>query len=402
MIKKIRVDQLRPGMFIHDLNCGWLDHPFLSNSFHVGDLASVEKIVRHGIRELYIDTARGDDVHNAPTQHEIEAALDEQFEHIAQAAAAPPAHVPLRTEALRARRLRGEANRIVLNLMHDVRLGRQIEIEHAEPMVSNIVDSIFANRDALLPILRLKRHDEYTFQHCVSVAALLAAFARHLGLSREIARELGLGGLLHDIGKARIAENILNKPGKLDDKEFARMRCHVDEGLEVLRNSKRISDIALQVTAEHHERCDGSGYPQAMDKNALSLYGKMAAIVDVYDAITSNRVYHKGIPPTLALRKLLEWSNHHFDAALVQSFIRAVGIYPSGSLVALNNDCLAVVTEQHEDDLLKPMLCVFFNTSRRAYIEPYMLDLSAQDSIKITAYENPETWQIDPYRWLQA
>jgi putative nucleotidyltransferase with HDIG domain len=400
MIKKIRIDQLRPGMFIHDLNCGWLDHPFLTNAFHVDQQATVEKIARHGIRELYIDTARGDDVHTAPTQREVEAVLDRQLQQIAQEAPPPPMRTALQVEAVRARRLRGEANRIVHKLMHDVRLGRQIEVDQAEPMVESIVDSIFANRDALLPILRLKRHDEYTFQHSVSVAALLAAFARHLDLGRDTARELGLGGLLHDIGKARIAEQILNKPGKLSDAEFARMRCHVDEGLDVLHNTPQVSAIALQVTAEHHERFDGSGYPHALSAPGLSLYGKMAAIVDVYDAITSNRVYHKGIPPTLALRKLLEWSAHHFDAALVHSFIRAVGIYPSGSLVSLSNDRLGVVLEQHETNLLTPFLCVFFDTRRRAYIEPYMLDLATHDEEKIIAYENPETWQIDPYRWL--
>lgn len=400
MIKKIRIEQLQPGMFIHDLNCGWLDHPFLTNAFHVGDQATVEKIARHGVRELYIDTARGDDVPSAPTLGEVEAVLDQQMQHIAQAEPPPAKKTSLQAEAVRARRLRSEANRIVHRLMRDVRLGRQIEVDQAEPMVESIVDSIFANRDALLPILRLKRHDEYTFQHSVSVAALLAAFARNLGLSREITRELGLGGLLHDIGKARIAESILNKPGKLNDTEFARMRCHVNEGLDVLHTAPRISPIALQVTAEHHERFDGSGYPQALAADQVSLYGKMAAIVDVYDAITSNRVYHKGIPPTLALRKLLEWSAHHFDAALVHSFIRAVGIYPSGSLVSLSNGRLGVVLEQHENSLLTPLLCVFFDKQRRTYIEPYILDLATRQDEKIIAYENPETWHIDPYRWL--
>ena len=190
------------------------------------------------------------------------------------------------------------------------------------------------------------------------------------------------------------------RPGKLNDTEFARMRCHVNEGLDVLHTTPRISPIALQVTAEHHERFDGSGYPQALAADQVSLYGKMAAIVDVYDAITSNRVYHKGIPPTLALRKLLEWSAHHFDAALVHSFIRAVGIYPSGSLVSLSNERLGVVLEQHENSLLTPLLCVFFDKQRRTYIEPYILDLATRQDEKIIAYENPETWHIDPYRWL--
>lgn len=401
MIKKIGIDQLQPGMFIHDLNCGWLDHPFLRNHIPVQDEATVGKIRAIGIRELYIDTQHGDDVASAPTQHEVSAELERRLLDIAERQDAQPVITEVGEEAPRARRLHSEANRIVRSLMDDVRLGHQIEVERLEPMVEGMVDSIFRNQDALLPLAKLKHHDTYTFEHSVSVCALMVSFARGLQLPRPAIKEIAMGALLHDVGKARVPDAILNKPAKLTDDEFARMKAHVVQSVAVLERTPGISDTALRVAGEHHERFDGSGYPQRLRDEGISLYGRMAAVVDVYDAISSDRVYHKGMPPTLALRKLLEWSDHHFDPALVQTFIRAIGIYPSGALVRLESDRLGVVVEQNEGSLLTPRVRVFYHAGRQYYIPPETVDLAhAQD--RITGFENYEKWQIDPYQCLPA
>ncbi|OMG56205.1 phosphodiesterase [Azonexus hydrophilus] len=400
MIKQIRVDQLKPGMFIHDLNCGWLDHPFLTNAFHVRDMATVDKIIKIGIRELYIDTIKGADVWAAPTQSEVNADLERRLQEIAERNTDKPIIVDLKDEAARARRLQGEANKLVRNMMDDVRLGQQVEIERVEPLVEGMVDSIFRNQDALLPLARLKNHDDYTFQHSVSVCALLVAFGRGMKLDKVVIREMALGGLLHDVGKARIPDRILNKPGKLSEDEFGHMQHHVDEGVLLLQQSPGISEIALKVTAEHHERYDGSGYPGGLVEKNISLYGQMASIVDVYDAITSERVYHKGMAPTQALKKLLEWSSHHFDPKLVQAFIRSIGIYPSGSLVMLDSKRLGVVVEQNEDKLLEPVIRVFYHAGQQHYIPPEMIDLSKFQQDRIASFESFEKWKIDPYQWL--
>lgn len=400
MIKQIRVDQLKPGMFIHDLNCGWLDHPFLTNAFYVRDMATVDKIIKIGIRELYIDTIKGADVWAAPTQSEVNADLERRLQEIAERNTDKPIIVDLKDEAARARRLQGEANKLVRNMMDDVRLGQQVEIERVEPLVEGMVDSIFRNQDALLPLARLKNHDDYTFQHSVSVCALLVAFGRGMKLDKAVIREMALGGLLHDVGKARIPDRILNKPGKLSEDEFGHMQHHVDEGVLLLQQSPGISEIALKVTAEHHERYDGSGYPGGLVEKNISLYGQMASIVDVYDAITSERVYHKGMAPTQALKKLLEWSSHHFDPKLVQAFIRSIGIYPSGSLVMLDSKRLGVVVEQNEDKLLEPVIRVFYHAGQQHYIPPEMIDLSKFQQDRIASFESFEKWKIDPYQWL--
>jgi putative nucleotidyltransferase with HDIG domain len=399
MIKQITTDQLKPGMYIHDLNCGWMDHPFLSNAFKVHDQATVEKIVNLGIRQLYIDTVKGADVWSAPTQQEVNADLERRLHEIAQKKEDKPVVVEVREEAARARRLHTEANKVVRHMMEDIRLGQQIQVDRVEPMVESMVDSIFRNQDALLPLARLKNHDDYTFEHSVSVCALLVAFARGMKLPREVIREIAMGGLLHDVGKARVPDEILNKPAKLTDEEFAQMKNHVVQSSILLRATPGVSEIAQEVAGQHHERFDGTGYPNKLAGQEISLYGQMAAIVDVYDAISSERVYHKGMQPSQALKKLLEWSSHHFDPQLVQTFIRAIGIYPSGTLVRLESGRLGVVVEQNEGNLLKPVVRVFYHAGKQHYIPPEVVDLAkVQDSI--AGVENYEKWNIDPYQWL--
>jgi HD-GYP domain-containing protein (c-di-GMP phosphodiesterase class II) len=401
MIKQIRTDQLKPGMYIHDLNCGWLDHPFLSNAFAVRDQATIDKIAKIGIRELYIDTVRGADVWAAPTQQEVNADLERRLQEIARKQPEKPIAAELKDEAARAKRLHGEANKIVRHMMDDIRLGQQIQVDRVEPMVENMVESIFRNQDALLPLARLKNHDDYTFEHSVSVCALMVAFARGMKLPKDVIKEIAMGALLHDVGKARVPDDILNKPAKLNEDEFLQMKDHVVQSIVLLENTPGISETALQVAGQHHERHDGTGYPHKLAGDEISLYGQMAAIVDVYDAISSERVYHKGMSPTQALKKLLEWSDHHFNPQLVQTFIRSIGIYPAGTLVRLDSNRMGVVVEQNEGKLLEPTVRIFYHAGKQHYIPPEIIDLSkVQD--RIASFENYEKWNIDPYQWLPS
>lgn len=401
MIKRISTDQLQPGMFIHDLNCGWLDHPFLTNAFQVRDQATVDKIIAFGIREVYIDTVKGADVRAGQPQAEVNADLERRLQEIAQKKAERPVVVELKEEVARARRLHGEANKVVRQLMDDARFGQPLEVDRIEPMVDGIIESIFRNADALLPLARLKQQNDYTFQHSVSVCALLVAFGRSMKLSRDEVHDLALGGILHDIGKASMSEDILNKPGKLTEEEFRHMQGHVQAGLDLLDSSTTLRPAVRQVVAEHHERFDGTGYPGYLPGTSISLYGQMAAIVDVYDAICSERVYHKGMSPTQALKKLLEWSAHHFDPKLVQAFVRAIGIYPSGTLVRLESNRLGVVIEQNEGRLLEPSVRVFYHAQQRHYLPPEIVDL-ARSQDKIASFESYEKWNIDPAQWLPS
>lgn len=401
MIKQIRTDQLKPGMFIHDLNCGWLDHSFMSSTFKVRDQATVDKILELGIRELYIDTVKGADVREARPQTEVNADLERRLQEIAQKPVEKPVVADLKNEAVRARRLHAEANKVVRQVLDDIRFGQKIQIDRVEPLIDSMMESVFRNQNALLPLARLKKLDDYTFEHSVGVSALLIVFGRVMKLPKETIKELALGGLLHDIGKIQIPDSIIDKPGKLTDDEYLLIQSHVSAGTKLLENAPGISDVVRKVVGEHHERIDGSGYPNRLVGKQISLYGQMAAIVDVYDAITSEKVYNHGMPATQALKKLLEWSKHHFDPQLVQAFIRAVGIYPTGSLVRLESNRMGVVIEQNDGKLLEPVVRVFYHAGQQHYVPPEIVDLAKMQD-RVASIESYEKWKIDPYQWLPA
>ncbi len=397
MIKRIRSEQLKPGMFIHDLNCGWIDHPFAFNTFRVKDEGTVQKIIAYGIREVYIDTAVGLDVTDAQTQAEVDAEIHQGIVRVAEGRKPPP-HAPLREEIVAARRIHSEANKVVHDIMSDIRLGKQIEVEKVEPVVERITDSIFRNKDALTSLSRIKEKDNYTFQHSVSVCALLVAFARAMEYERDVILEAGTGGLLHDIGKMKVPDSVLNKPGALTAPEFTIMQSHAALGRDILKETAGVTDIAILIAGQHHERFDGTGYPDKLKDDGISVFGQMAAIVDVYDALTSNRIYHKGMEPTAALKKLFEWGKFHFNEELVQHFIRVIGIYPVGALVSLESGQLAVVVQQGEKSLLQPQVRIIFDLEK-GYITPRDLDLSSGND-HIVNHELADKWGIDPFKYI--
>ena len=401
MIKRIRSDQLKPGMFIHDLNCGWMEHPFAFNSLKVSDEKIIEQIIASGIRELYIDSNKGLDVPDAQTHDEFHAELHELFTSLAEShVVEAPSPTSLKEEMPLARTLHSEAHDVVHHLMAGIQMGKQIELAKAFPVVEHIMDSILRNKDAFISLSRIKQKDEYTFQHSVSVCALLVAFCQAMDYEKDIVLEAGLGGLLHDVGKMKVPDHILNKPTTLTESEFEVMKTHSAIGRELLKKTPGMPDTAVVISGQHHERYDGSGYPDKIKKDEISQLGQMASIVDVYDALTSNRIYHKGVEPTTALKRLFEWSKYHFNAELVQRFICLIGIYPVGSLVRLESGMLGVVVNPGSENLLRPVVRLVFDIKREHSITPYDIDLFTQLGDSIVQHESPHLWGIDPFKYL--
>lgn len=402
MIKKINVSELCPNMYIHDLNCGWMEHNFLHNSFLVKEKHEIEKIIASGIRHVYIDTDRGSDIPEALSAEQVRTQLEARMQSLGQTLKhTAPKQVTMQEELVKARRIFSEASSIVNTVLLDCRMGKQVELEKLEPIIASITGSIFRNPDAIVSLLKIKQADKYTFQHSVAVSTLLISFCRAMELDRATIELVGIGGLLHDIGKMKVPDRILNKPGKLTETEFDIMKKHVSYGCVLLENTPNLSPISISIAAEHHERYDGSGYPFGLKGDDISIFGQMASIVDVYDALTSNRVYHDGIEPTEVLKKMLEWSEHHFNTTLVHNFIRTIGIYPVGTLVRLESGYLGVVIEQNHDNLLNPKIRLIFNSRTLSYIKPRDLDLSKSgNSDRIITFEAPSRWHIDPGRHL--
>lgn len=404
MIKKIPVERLKPGMFVHDLDCGWFGHPFFSSRFEVDGDRTIAKIVQAGIREVYIDTSKGLDAADALTEAEVREEIHASIQAVAEDKTETARAVPAAEEMAAAQAVYRDAQQIAHGFMEDVRLGRQIEVEKVGRVVGRMVDSIFRNQDALLSLGRLRQKDEYTFQHSVGVCVLTVSFSKEMGFDRKTIDEIGVGALLHDVGKMRVPLDILNKPGRLTEEEFEVVKGHVAESDRILSETPGIGQAAVRVAGEHHERYDGSGYPRKLAGEGISIYGQMAAIVDVYDAITSDRVYHKGMEPTAALEKVIEWSRFHFKEDLARKFVQTVGIYPVGSLVRLENGLLGIVVEQGRRGLLYPLVRAVYDTRKERFIPPRDVDLSLLadkgKAERIVGHESPKDWNLDPQRFL--
>jgi len=382
-------------MHLHELCGSWMEHPFWRSKFTLNDPKDIRRILESGITEVWIDTDKGLDI-PGETRAEVEQSVTDVLmaAEIAQhGKATGPASMS--EELQRAAMICAKAKQAVVSMFQEVRMGNAISAEAAGDLVEEISTSVLRNPGALISLARLKTADDYTYMHSVAVCALMVSLARQLGLEEDDVREAGMAGLMHDLGKALMPMEVLNKPGKLTDDEFRIIKSHPVEGHRLLVEGKTASDIVLDVCLHHHEKVDGSGYPDRLGGDSISLFAKMGAVCDVYDAITSNRPYKAGWDPAESIRKMTEWSKGHFDERVFQAFIKSIGIYPVGSLVMLGSGRLAVVIEQSEKSLLTPRVKVFFSSKSQTYIVPELIDLSRPSTTeKIVSREDAAKWGI--------
>lgn len=394
MLKRIPVTDVKLGMFICEFCGSWMEHPFWKTKFFLEDPQDLDSIKTSGIKELWIDIELGlDSDSNDNSQYSED--IDRETESLLSGAENSRSvdRVSLEQEIAQAAKLCSKTKAAVVEMFSDARMGKAIQVEHAQSLVEEISDSVMRHPHALISLARLKTADEYTYMHSVAVCGLMIALARQLNLNEEMVHTAGLAGLLHDLGKMAIPGTILNKPGKLTDHEFNVVKSHPEMGAKALLNHPLINAIVIDVVLHHHEKTDGSGYPHRLRGENISLFAKMGAVCDVYDAITSNRPYKKGWSPAESIRKMAEWSKGHFDEAVFQAFVKAVGIYPTGSLVRLESNRLGVVIEQHPTSLLLPTVKVFFSIKTRSPIIQETLDLAQLiGKDKITGRETPEDW----------
>jgi len=299
-------------------------------------------------------------------------------------------------EVARAGRICAKARGAMKVMFQDARMGKAIDAEHCLPVVDDITQSVQRNPGAIVSLARLKTSDDYTYMHSVAVCALMVALAQQLDLSVDDTREAGLAGLLHDLGKSAMPIEVLNKPGKLTDDEFKVMRGHPEAGHRMLLDGKGVGAIPLDVCLHHHEKINGKGYPHGLKGDEITLFSKMGAVCDVYDAITSNRPYKAGWDPAESILHMVQWGKEgHFDDAVLQAFIRSIGIYPTGSLVKLKSGRLGVVVEQGEHSLLAPVVKVFFSTKSNQRIVPERLELGTpRCTDQIVSRESPTAWKF--------
>ena len=397
MLKKISVEQIQLGMHLKEFCGSWMEHPFWRNGFVLTDPKDLESIRASSIKEVWIDCSKGIDVaagevavSEAESDSEVEEALAQVV--LERRNVAP---VSTEQELAHAAKICSQAKRAVISMFEEARMGKAVDTGGAQKLVEEITDSVARNPGALISLARLKTADDYTYMHSVAVCAMMVALAKQLKLDEEQTRLAGLAGLMHDLGKAMIPMEILNKPGKLSPAEFEIVKQHPREGHKLLLTGANVDPVVLDVCLHHHEKTDGSGYPDKLKDTQITLFAKMGAVCDVYDAITSNRPYKPGWDPAESLRRMAEWAKGHFDIQVFQAFVKSLGIYPIGSLVQLSSGRLGVVVEQTGKSLTTPTVKVFFSTKSNMRIIPELVDLSrAGVTEKIVSREDPAKWRF--------
>jgi len=384
-------------MYIQSMEGPWLSHPFWKTRFVLSESADLDALLRSKVSAVWIDVSKGADLPATPA---APAEITTTTPAAPAAAPAPVASpkVPIASELSRAAQVINGSRQKVISLFSEVRMGSAVNLEQCLPVVEEVAESVSRNASALISLARLKTQDDYTYMHSVAVCALMVALARQLGMDEAQTREAGLAGLLHDVGKMLVPAEVLNKPGRLTDEEFTVIKHHPQRGYALLKAGNAAPPSALDVCLHHHEKMDGSGYPEKLKGEQISLLARMGAVCDVYDAITSNRAYKSAWDPAVSLQRMAQWSGH-FDTAVFQAFVKSLGIYPVGSLVRLESGRMAVVVEQGAGGLLTPIVRIFYSTNSRMPVPVELLDLGkpgVQD--RIVSREQPADWgftQID-------
>ncbi len=399
-VKRITIDQVRLGMYIREIGGLWANHPFWRNAFLLESRKDYLLIKKSQIDYVLIDTSRGLDIKQLLTDPDISDADDID---VIDTGVIVVAQVTAEQEHARATRVLADGKDAVISMFNEARMGRAIKTEDALPLVEKIASTINSNGAVLLGLSRLKTADDYTYMHSLAVCALMVALAKEKGLTGDEVRQAGMAGLLHDIGKMAVSAAILKKAGPLTDEEFIMVKNHPAAGHQMLIGCRDVSDVVLDVCLHHHEKTDGSGYPHKLRAEQISLYAKMAAVCDVYDAITSDRPYKNGWPPGESIKRMMAWSNGHFDKRILVEFIRTVGIYPVGSFVRMASGHLAVVIDANRQALLKPCVKLFFSIKSNTYIPMEIVDLSRTTvRNKIVSHEDPHKWGIESPEKLWA
>ncbi len=371
--KIISTEHLIIGMYVSELDMAWLDSPFKYQGFvikHPQHIAEVKKVCQH----VTIDLEKGLDVvylKHCSNSNTIANQIRQPVTY--------PRHYSLDQELDTARQLYASTRQCVDAVMDAAANDQDIDIDAVRKVIKDVVDSIIRNPDALICMTQLKARDEYTAQHSLNVCILALTMGRHIGMDVDSLNMLGTGALLHDIGKLKTPLEILNKPAKLNDEEFTLMKRHPQEGHAILAKLSGMPNIITDIALSHHEREGGQGYPNGTTGEHTLLWTKLVSIVDVYDAITSDRCYHKGMSPTEALTRLYGWRGTDFSPELIEQFIQCLGIFPIGSIVELNTAEVAIVITNEPLKRLQPKIEIIMDQDKNPVYSPRIVDLADQD-----------------------
>jgi HD-GYP domain-containing protein (c-di-GMP phosphodiesterase class II) len=375
---KLAVEDLQVGMYVSDLDRPWLESPFLLQGLLLEKHDDIQKL-KELCTYVYVDASRSTCA-TSPDLLKKPAHLNKQKQEFIDTVVISKDEVEttgFAKQVEKASLLREKTYEYIQQTFNQVYENGNVDVDKAKEVVSSLVSNILEGNDAMIWLTYLKNRDEYTAIHSLNVCIYSISFGRFLGLSEQELNKLGLGALLFDVGKLKVPENILNKPGKLTTDEFTLMKAHAFLGYELLKNKKNMSPEALDIVLSHHERIGGQGYPNAKREEEISYFARIVAIIDVYDALISDKPYNDGLTPRVALNKLYDLAPNNFSQDLIEAFIKFMGIYPIGSVVELNTGHTAVVIANNENNHLKPIVGLVLNRKQEPYETIRLLNLSS-------------------------
>lgn len=403
MLKQIPISQLKTGMFLHDLDLKLSLFPAIKTQTNIASRHLLQSIVDTGIQEVIIDTVKGNDVEEPALQslkHQIVITHGKKKRH----PIAPPALPKLEPRSFEeeikaAKALKRESMAAISNAFSDIKMGRQINAHEIKSSVKKMTDSIIRNQDALLALGQIRIKSNYMFDHAINTCVLALIFGKWRNLDHETVIHLGTAALLHDIGETKLDDRLINLKGNLNDQQYVEVQKHVELSVQLLSTNTGIHPQIVSLVQQHHERLDGSGYPNGLKGNEIDPLAQALGLIDVYDSMTAETLYNYATAPTQVLKQLLESNDEMFDSLLIKQFIKCIGIYPVGSLVKLSNGCIAIVNEIFDHDSLHPKVKMIYNARQEHFIQPVDINLSERiyngESISIKGCVDPNHLHIN-------
>ena len=384
MMKKIPLDELKYGMYVNELDCPWTDTPFVFQGFFLETPEQLE-VLKRFCKHVFVDperVAEPEKVRSAAVP--IPSAAPKL---VGTGRFAYSSTATVESEFAQAGESYKVSEESLYTMIEDIRQGETLDAALATSAARSMSDSIKRNPDALVLFSTLKEREDL-IDKALHVSVYMVALARFLEMSEEDLEMAGLVGLLLDIGKLKIPNDVLAKRERLTPEEYVLVRSHVAHSVEILKTTPGISPEIVQAVAMHHERYDGSGYPNGMRGKELGLIPAIAGLVDTFVGLTSKRPYASPVAPSNALNMLHKWRGTAFHPVLVEQFIRCIGIFPVGAVVELNSGEVAVVIAQNPEKRLQPRIMVVRDAAGKPLRPQKLLDLSKAPKV------NPE----EPYR----